>query len=101
VSLGDAVDKVTQVAKQMLPPTVTTSFQGSAKVFQSSMSNLTLLLVSSRFGVVYIVLGTALRELHTHPITNSRVCLSGRSSVVGRRCGCSSYELNIYSFVRG
>ena len=28
VSLGAAVDHVNQVAKQLLPPTVTTSFQG-------------------------------------------------------------------------
>ena len=56
VSLGDAVSHVTEVAKGMLPPTVTTTFQGSAKVFQQSMSNLTLLLVIA-IGVVYIVLG--------------------------------------------
>src|SRR5437867_11178824 len=34
VSLGAAVDHVTQVAKRTLPPTVSTSFQGTAKVFQ-------------------------------------------------------------------
>jgi multidrug efflux pump subunit AcrB len=96
VSLGDAVDKVTQVAKQMLPPTVTTSFQGSAKVFQSSMSNLTLLLVLA-IGVVYIVLGM-LYESYIHPITIlSGLPSAGLGAVV--TLWLFGNELNIYSFV--
>jgi len=51
----------------VLPPTVTTEFQGSAKVFQASLQNLGLLLVIA-VGVVYIVLGM-LYESYIHPLT--------------------------------
>ena len=96
VSLGDAVDKVQAVAKQMLPPTVTTSFQGSAKVFQASLANLTILLALA-IGVVYIVLGM-LYESYIHPIT----ILSGLPSAgLGALVTLWLFgnELNIYSFV--
>src|SRR3979411_411783 len=52
-SLGTAITPVNQVARQILPPTVTISLQGSAKVFQASLSNLSLLLFIA-VGVVYI-----------------------------------------------
>jgi multidrug efflux pump len=67
VSLGSAVAHINEVAKQVLPVNVTTSFQGSAKVFQQSLGNLGLLLVIA-IGVVYIVLGM-LYESYIHPIT--------------------------------
>jgi multidrug efflux pump subunit AcrB len=96
VSLGEAVDKVNALARQMLPPTVTTSFQGSAKVFQASMSNLTLLLVLA-IGVVYIVLGM-LYESYIHPITIlSGLPSAGLGAVV--TLWLFGNELNIYSFV--
>ena len=40
VSLGAATAHVKQVADRLLPATITTSFEGSAKVFQQSMNNL-------------------------------------------------------------
>ena len=96
VSLGQATAHVRQVAERMLPPTVTTSFEGSTKVFQQSMSNLGLLLFVA-IGVVYIVLG-ALYESYVHPIT----ILSGLPSA-GLGALITLYlfgnELNIYSFV--
>jgi multidrug efflux pump len=58
---------VKQVADRVLPPTITTNFEGQAKVFQQSMNNLGLLLFIA-IGVVYIVLG-ALYESYIHPIT--------------------------------
>src|SRR5207244_11302808 len=67
VSLGTATSHVKQVANRMLPATITTSFEGQAKVFQQSMNNLGLLLFIA-IGVVYIVLG-ALYESYIHPIT--------------------------------
>src|SRR3954462_6519662 len=67
VSLGGATSHVKQVADRLLPPTITTSFEGQAKVFQQSMNNLGLLLFVA-IGVVYIVLG-ALYESYIHPIT--------------------------------
>jgi len=96
VSLGAAVDKVTATARQILPPTVTTSFQGTAKVFQKSMANLGLLFFIA-VGVVYIVLGM-LYESYIHPLT----ILSGLpSAALGGLVALWVFgnELNIYSFV--
>ncbi len=96
VSLGQAVDKVTAVAAQMLPPTVTTSFQGSAKVFQASMANLGVLLVLA-IAVVYIVLGM-LYESYIHPLTIlSGLPAAGLGALV--TLWAFGNELNIYSFV--
>ena len=96
ISLGQATAHVKQVADAMLPPTVTPSFEGQAKVFQQSMTNLGLLLFIA-IGVVYIVLG-ALYESYVHPIT----ILSGLPSA-GLGALVTLYvfgnELNIYSFV--
>jgi HAE1 family hydrophobic/amphiphilic exporter-1 len=96
VSLGTATEHVKQVADRLLPPTISTSFEGQAKVFQQSMSNLGLLLFIA-IGVVYIVLG-ALYESYIHPIT----ILSGLPSA-GLGALVTLYlfgnELNIYSFV--
>src|SRR6202040_1315293 len=85
-----------RVSAALLPPDVTTKFQGSAKTFQQSMTNLGLLLFIA-IGVVYIVLG-ALYESYIHPIT----ILSGLPSA-GLGALITLYlfgnELNIYSFV--
>jgi HAE1 family hydrophobic/amphiphilic exporter-1 len=96
VSLGAAVERIQQTAARVLPPDVTTDFQGSAKTFQQSMSNLGLLLFIA-IGVVYIVLGM-LYESYVHPIT----ILSGLPSA-GLGALVTLYlfgdQLNIYSFV--
>src|SRR5437762_4267898 len=72
------------------------SFEGQARVFQQSMTNLGLLLFVA-IGVVYIVLG-ALYESYIHPIT----ILSGLPSAgLGALITLWAFgnELNIYSFV--
>jgi HAE1 family hydrophobic/amphiphilic exporter-1 len=96
VALGDAVAAIRRVASQVLPATVSISFEGSAKVFQEATKNLGLLLFVA-IGVVYIVLG-ALYESYIHPIT----ILSGLPSA-GLGALITLYlfgnELNIYSFV--
>jgi HAE1 family hydrophobic/amphiphilic exporter-1 len=95
-SLGAAVDHINQVAARVLPATVTTNFQGSAKVFAASMTNLGLLLFIA-IGVVYIVLGM-LYESYIHPLT----ILSGLPSAgLGALVTLWLFgnELNIYSFV--
>jgi HAE1 family hydrophobic/amphiphilic exporter-1 len=95
-SLGAATAHAKAVADAMLPPTVTTSFEGQAKVFEESMKNLGVLLVVA-IGVVYIVLG-ALYESYIHPIT----ILSGLPSAgLGALVTLDLFgnELNIYSFV--
>jgi len=96
VALGAAVEHIQQVSSGLLPPTVTTNFQGSAKVFQASLQNLGLLLVIA-IGVVYIVLGM-LYESYIHPLT----ILSGLPSAgLGALVTLWLFgnELNIYSFV--
>ncbi len=67
VSLGDAVVKVQALANKVLPATLTTSFQGTAQAFQSSLQGLGLLLLLA-IVVIYIVLGI-LYESFIHPIT--------------------------------
>ena len=67
VALGQAVDSVDRIAKQVLPSTITTSFQGTAQAFQSSFRGLGVLLVMAIL-VIYIVLGI-LYESFIHPIT--------------------------------
>jgi len=96
VSLGAAVDHINRVGASVLPATVTTAFQGSAKTFQQSMQNLGLLLFVA-IGVVYIVLGM-LYESYIHPLT----ILSGLPSAgLGALITLWLFgnELNIYSFV--
>ena len=96
VSLGAAVDHINEVSARVLPATVTTTFQGSAKVFQASLTNLGLLLFIA-IGVVYIVLGM-LYESYIHPLT----ILSGLPSAgLGALVTLWMFgdELNVYSFV--
>jgi hydrophobic/amphiphilic exporter-1 (mainly G- bacteria), HAE1 family len=96
VSLGEAVDRLGAVAKRTLPDTMSVNFTGTAKVFQDSLKNLTLLLVVA-IAVVYIVLGV-LYESYIHPIT----ILSGLPSAgVGALLTLIVFrvDLNIYSFV--
>jgi HAE1 family hydrophobic/amphiphilic exporter-1 len=96
VALGAAVDRVQAIASAVLPPTVTTNFQGSAKVFKASLQNLGLLLVIA-IGVVYIVLGM-LYESYIHPLTIlSGLPPAGLGALV--TLWLFGNELNIYSFV--
>jgi multidrug efflux pump subunit AcrB len=96
VSLGAAVDHISLAAKQLLPPTVTTTFQGSAKAFQQSLANLGLLLFVA-IGVVYIVLGM-LYESYIHPLTIlSGLPAAGLGALV--TLWLFGNELNVYSFV--
>ena len=66
-SLGQATRAVERAADELLPATVTTSFQGAAQAFQSSLSGMSLLLLMSVV-VIYVVLGI-LYESFVHPIT--------------------------------
>jgi HAE1 family hydrophobic/amphiphilic exporter-1 len=66
-SLGDAVNEITALATRNLPPSISTSFQGTAQAFQASVTGLGLLLVMAVL-VIYIVLGI-LYESVIHPIT--------------------------------
>jgi HAE1 family hydrophobic/amphiphilic exporter-1 len=95
-SLGDVVSKIQAIAKDTLPDTISTNFQGAAKAFQNSLGNLWVLLIVAIL-VVYIVLGI-LYESYIHPIT----ILSGLPSA-GFGALVTLYlfrmDLNIYAFV--
>jgi hydrophobic/amphiphilic exporter-1 (mainly G- bacteria), HAE1 family len=67
VALSEAVDLVETTARQVLPPSITTSFQGTAQAFQSSSKGLGALLILAVL-VIYIVLGI-LYESFLHPLT--------------------------------
>jgi len=66
-SLGEAVTDIDKVAKTTLPSNVSTSFQGTAQAFQSSLQGLGLLLIVA-IAVIYMVLGI-LYESFIHPLT--------------------------------
>jgi HAE1 family hydrophobic/amphiphilic exporter-1 len=67
VALSEAVDAVQREATALLPPTITTSFQGTAQAFQASSKGLGGLLILAIL-VIYIVLGI-LYESFIHPLT--------------------------------
>ena len=96
-SIGDAVNQVQQAVGEMhLPETISTSFQGTAQVFQSSLQGLGMLLIVAIL-VIYIVLGILYESL-IHPIT----ILSGLPSAgFGALLTLMVFrvDLNIYAFV--
>ena len=97
VALGTAVDKIHELQGELhLPATITASFQGSAAVFQSSLTGLGFLLFMSIL-VIYIILGI-LYESFIHPLT----ILSGLPSAgFGALLTLMLFhlDLNIYGFV--
>ena len=66
-SLGDAIAAVDQLARELLPDSITYEFQGTAQAFQNSLEGLWFLLIVAVL-VIYIVLGI-LYESFIHPIT--------------------------------
>jgi HAE1 family hydrophobic/amphiphilic exporter-1 len=102
VSLGDAVAAVEKAVKATLPATISTSFQGTAQAFQTSMKGMGLLLIMA-IVVIYIVLGI-LYESFIHPLT----ILSGLPSagfgalvtlLIFRSLKVPNMDLNLYSMV--
>lgn len=96
VSLGNVTLKIANIAKQTLPATITTGFQGSAQAFQSSIQGLGWLLLVAIF-VIYIVLGI-LYENFIHPLT---ILSSLPSAGFGALLTLLLFhvDLNIYAFV--
>jgi len=96
ISLGQALEKTEEVARETLPATISTSFQGAAAAFQSSLQGMGILLAMALL-VIYMVLGI-LYESFIHPLT----ILSGLPSAgMGALATLLLFhdELNIYSFV--
>jgi len=96
VSLGDAVNAIDQLAKNTLPATINTSFQGTAAAFRSSLKGLGLLLVMAIL-VIYLVLGILYESL-IHPITIlSALPFAGFGALLTLLIFRT--ELSIYAFV--
>ncbi len=96
VPLGDAVTAVEKAAGTTLPVTISTSFQGTAQAFKTSLQGMGLLLIMS-IVIIYIVLGV-LYESFIHPLT----ILSGLPSAgLGALVTLLIFkiDLNIYSMV--
>ena len=96
VALSDGVNLVEKLARETLPQTVSTSFQGTAQAFQSSMKGLWVLLIMALL-VIYIVLGI-LYESFIHPLTIlSGLPAAGFGALITLML--FNKELNIYAFV--
>jgi HAE1 family hydrophobic/amphiphilic exporter-1 len=97
IALGDAVTAVQDLQQELrIPATLSTSFQGAAQAFQSSLQGQGILLLVAIL-VIYLVLGI-LYESFIHPLT----ILSGLPSAgVGALLTLMLFnlELNVYGFV--
>ncbi|MGA2222556.1 MAG: efflux RND transporter permease subunit [Verrucomicrobiia bacterium] len=97
VSLGQATELIQNAAQQMrMPSSVQGSFQGTARVFQSSLASTPLLLLAALI-TVYVVLGMLYESL-IHPITIlSTLPSAGVGALVALMvCGI---DLSLVSFI--
>ncbi len=96
VALSQALSEIDRLAKSLFPPTITTSFQGAAQAFQTSMEGLSLLLIMAVL-VMYLILGI-LYESFIHPVTIlSALPFAGFGALATLMI--FKTELNIYSLV--
>jgi HAE1 family hydrophobic/amphiphilic exporter-1 len=95
-ALSDAKASVENIARHVLPGTVSGNFQGTAQAFAASLGDMPMLLLMTVF-VIYIILGI-LYESYIHPIT----ILSGLPSAgIGALLTLMIFhvELNLYGIV--
>jgi HAE1 family hydrophobic/amphiphilic exporter-1 len=96
VALGPAVTEISRRARESLPTTIVTNFQGSAQAFQSSLSGLGFLLLMT-IVVIYMILGI-LYESFIHPLTIlSALPFAGFGALLTLLIFRT--ELSIYAFV--
>jgi len=95
-ALGPATQQVQAIADEILPESITATFQGTAQAFQASMRNLNILLIAAVI-VIYIVLGI-LYESFIHPFTIlSGLPAAGVGALLTLRL--FGMELNVFSLV--
>ncbi|MGI9047342.1 MAG: efflux RND transporter permease subunit [Burkholderiales bacterium] len=95
-SVGEAVAAAEELARESLPPGVSSSFAGSAKVFQESLRTLPLLLLIT-IVVIFMILAI-LYEHFGHPLTIlTALPLAGFGALV--MLLLFDQQLNIFSFV--
>jgi HAE1 family hydrophobic/amphiphilic exporter-1 len=96
VALGQAVNEVTRLARETLPPSISASFQGEAQAYQASLVGLGVL-ITLTIVVIYVLLGI-LYESFIHPITIlSGLPSAGFGAIVTLML--FNYPLNLYGFV--
>ena len=97
VALGQATEVIHQAASELhLPSSVQGSFQGTAKVFQSSLSNMPLL-AAAALVAVYVVLGMLYESL-VHPLTIlSTLPSAGLGALLAMLV--TGYDLSLVSFI--
>jgi hydrophobic/amphiphilic exporter-1 (mainly G- bacteria), HAE1 family len=97
VSLGEAVERIHSMEEELrLPVSLTTSLQGTAQAFQSSLQGLGLLLLVAVL-VVYVVLGI-LYESFIHPLTIlSGLPAAGLGALL--ILALFKFDLSLYAFV--
>jgi HAE1 family hydrophobic/amphiphilic exporter-1 len=97
VAFGEALDEIEAAVDTLdVPASLTTSFQGAAQAFQSSLRGLGLLIVLSIF-VIYILLGI-LYESFLHPLTIlSGLPVAGLGALL--TLAAFNVPLDLYGFV--
>jgi multidrug efflux pump subunit AcrB len=97
VALGQATDIIRKATSELrLPSSVQGSFQGTAQVFQSSLSNMPLL-AAAALVAVYVVLGMLYESL-IHPLTIlSTLPSAGLGALLAMLV--TGYELSLVSFI--
>ena len=96
VSIGDAVEYVQGLAREVLPSGVSATFAGSAKAFEEAFRTLPLLLLVTIL-VIYMVLAI-LYEHYGHPVTIlTALPFAGFGALL--MLMLFNMELNVFSFV--
>ena len=96
-SLGDATELINKaVAEMHMPSSINASFQGTAQMFQASLSTLPILILAALLAV-YVVLGMLYESL-VHPVT---ILSTLPSAGLGALLGLMYFnmELSIVSFI--
>jgi len=95
-AIGAATAAIEKLAAEVLPRSVTTSFQGSAKAFRDSISSMGFLLLVTLV-VIYLVLGI-LYESFVHPLTIlSALPLAGFGALAA--LWLLGMQLDLYAYV--
>jgi HAE1 family hydrophobic/amphiphilic exporter-1 len=95
-SVGEAVARIEQLARETLPAGVTATMAGSAKAFQDAFRTLPVLLLITIL-VIYMVLAI-LYEHYAHPVTIlTALPFAGFGALL--MLWIAGMELNIFSFV--
>ncbi|HZO99609.1 MAG TPA: efflux RND transporter permease subunit [Terriglobia bacterium] len=96
VALGEAVEKVEDLARETLPASISASFKGEAQAYQASLVGLGVLLILT-IVVIYVLLGI-LYESFIHPLTIlSGLPSAGLGAILILKL--FNYPLNLYGFV--